>query len=166
MGEVVSPNFESGEFEHGTRIDPECMPLLKQFCAKVLEPIRTYIGRPMTITSGDRTAETNAGAHGVKDSEHIWTPRKLAADFSFNRSTPSALTVRAAFDWIRNNPAIPFHQVIYEHGAYGSIIHVSMNLDLAVRQAYEGATHNATPYIAWEVAPYNPGVEISGEENV
>jgi peptidase M15-like protein len=166
MSQTISEHFGTEEFEHGTTIPVECMPILKEFAAKVLEPVRTYIGRPMEITSGDRSVETNAGAHGVKNSEHIWTPMRIAADFTFSLTEPAPLTIRAVFDWIRNNPAIPFHQVIYEHGTNGSIIHISMNLDVAVRQAYEGATHNSSPYIAWEVAPYSPGTEIAGQERV
>jgi Peptidase M15 len=163
----VSGHFDSIEFEHGTTIPQDCLPLLRQFCTEVLEPIRAFIHRPMTITSGDRSIEINAAMHGVKNSEHIWTPRKIAADFTFDTNFGTVLSVRAAFDWIRTSPTLPFHQVILEHQADGtSIIHVSMDLDLpGVRQALEGATHNASPYTKWETVEYTPSSDTASKEN-
>jgi len=160
----VSAHFDSTEFEHGTTISDDCLPLLRQFCAEVLERIRAFIHRAMEITSGDRSAETNAGAHGVKNSEHIWTPRKIAADFTFDTTFGTMLSLRATFDWIRESPTIPFHQVILETDAGGdSIIHVSMDLDLpGVRQALIGATHNASPYSSADVVPYVPASNTAG----
>jgi len=163
----VSSHFDSTEFQHGTTIPEDCLPLLRQFCAEVLEPIRAFIHRPMQITSGDRSVETNAGTHGVKNSEHIWTPQKIAADFTFDTNFGTVLSIRTAFDWIRTSPTIPFHQIILEHGRDGTnVIHISMNLDdLGVRQALEGATHNASPYTHWEVVEYTPSSATAGQEN-
>jgi Peptidase M15 len=154
----VSTHFDVSEFQHGTTIPEDCLPLLRQFCAEVLEPIRAFVHRPVEITSGYRSPESNAQAHGVKNSEHVWTPRKIATDFTFNTTFGTMLSMRATFDWIRTSPTIPFHQIILEHQADGSsIIHVSMNLDLPdVRQAFEGATHNTSPYTSWEVVEYTP----------
>lgn len=163
----ISPHFDSIEFEHGTTIPDDCLPLLRQFCAEVLEPIRMFIHRPMKITSGYRSVETNAATHGVQNSEHIWTLRKIAADFTFDTNFGTVLSVRAAFDWIRESPTIPFHQVILEADAKGSsVIHVSMSLDLpGQRQALIGATHNASPYSSADVVPYVPVSSTAGQEN-
>ena len=162
----VSSHFDSTEFQHGATIPEDCLPLLRQFCAEVLEPIRAFIHRPMEITSGYRSLETNDAAHGVKNSEHIWTPRQIAADFTFNTTFGTMLSMRVTFDWIRRSQ-LPFHQVILEHQADGSsIIHISMDLDQpGVRQALEGATHNASPYTSWEVVEYTPSSGTAGKEN-
>jgi Peptidase M15 len=153
----VSSHFDISEFQHGTTIPEDCLPLLRQFCAEILEPIRAFVHRPVEITSGYRSPESNAAAHGVKNSEHVWTPQKIAADFTFNTTFGTMLSMRVVFDWIRGGQ-LPFHQVILEHQADGtSIIHVSMALDLpGVRQALEGATHNASPYTKWETVEYTP----------
>lgn len=157
----LSEHFDSMEFEDGgDAIPEECIPIFKEFCSLILEPIRGYIGEPMEITSGYRSAADNASpaVHGNPHSEHVATQSYCAADFSFAIVADKVSSVRAVFDWIRSNPAIPFHIVTLEHGAQGrSIIHISYNKDLpGIRKALEGATHNAIPYTHWEVVAYNP----------
>jgi hypothetical protein len=163
----LSEHFDSSEFEMDAAIPSECVDVAKQFCTLVLEPIRAFIDEPMEITSGYRPPGANAATHGALHSEHIWTARHCAADFTFNTSTGKILSIRALFNIVRESSSIPFHQLILEHGANGtSIIHVSYNLDkIGVRQALEGATHNASPYTSWEVATYIPTAP-GGQENV
>lgn len=158
-----SEHFDIDEFDHDAPIPEECVDVAKQFCTLVLEPIRSYLDEPMEITSGYRPAIDNAATHGAAHSEHMWTDRAVAADFTF--APKAGFSTRSLFDWIRNSPTIPFHQVILEHGAMGSsIIHISYNLDkIGVRQALEGATHNASPYTSWEVATFIP--QTGGQEN-
>src|SRR6266852_3194247 len=158
----LSDHFDSREFEKDGPIPTDCLDVGKQFCTLVLEPIRAYIGEPMQVTSGYRPLAANATAHGVSNSEHIWTPQHCAADWFF--APRPGFNPRSVFDWIRNSPSIPFHQVILEHSAIGSsIIHISYNLDkIGVRQALEGATHNASPYTSWEVATFIP--QTGGQE--
>lgn len=152
----LSVHFDTREFEIDAPIPDELLPIAKEFCEQVLEPVRTIVGAPIRITSGYRPPEANAAAHGVNNSEHIWSPRWCAADFSFG--PVPGLTIRGAFDRIRESTSIPFHQLILEHNSIGvSIIHISYNLDkVGVRQALEGATHNASPYTSWEVATFIP----------
>jgi hypothetical protein len=159
----LSDHFESSEFEKDGPIPTDCLEIAKQFCTLVLEPIRAYIGEPMDVTSGYRPPAANAAAHGVSNSEHIWTPRYCAADWEF--VPKPGFSMRSVFDWIRDSASIPFHQVILEHSAIGSsIIHISYNLDkIGVRQALEGSTHNASPYTSWEVATFIP--QTGGQEN-
>lgn len=151
-----SEHFDSSEFDHDAPIPAECEDVAKQFCQLVLEPIRAFIGGPMQITSGYRPTAANAATHGATHSEHIWTARAVATDFTF--APKPGLSTRAVFDWIRNNPTIPFHQVILEADPSGSsIIHVSMNLSKpGIRQALIGATHNAMPYSTADVVPFDP----------
>ena len=168
MNQQLTVHFASNEFEEGgDAIPADCMNIFAVLCAVILEPIRIYVARPITITSGYRSAQDNKLAHGVSDSEHVATPKSCAADFTFGNVYGSLISVRSAFDWIRRSPTLPFHQVILEHGANGSsIIHVSINLTKpGIRQALEGATHNSSPYIAWEVVPYVPINTTGGQEN-
>lgn len=145
----VSEHFSLVEF--GT-VPDECIPAFEFLCQNILEPIRAFVGKPLIITSGYRSPATNAAAHGVPDSEHIATPTKCAADFFFDTVYGLLTSMRATFDWARNNPTLPFHQLILEHGRNGSsIIHVSWNKDtLPERTALEGATHNTAGYTSWE----------------
>jgi peptidase M15-like protein len=157
----LSDHFDSREFEIDAPIPTELLEIAREFCQQVLEPVRAFVAAPIRITSGYRPPEANTAAHGVSNSEHIWTPRWCAADFAFNPI--QGLSVRAVFDWIRESTSIPFHQVILEHNSIGvSIIHISYNLDkIGVRQALEGATHNASPYTSWEVATF---IRQTGEQ--
>jgi hypothetical protein len=152
----VSAHFDSSEFEQDAKIPAVCYPILEAFCQLVLEPIRAIDGGPLDITSGYRPPEANAAAHGVQDSEHIWTPEQIAADFGIKPVYLNLTGMRGLFDVVRRNPAIPFHQLILEHGPTGSsIIHVSYNpAKVNARMALEGATHNDSPYSHWETAAY------------
>jgi hypothetical protein len=164
-----SEHFDSSEFEHaGAAIPEDCYPVFTALCTEILEPVRLFVGGPLTITSGYRTAAENAATHGSKTSEHLATDEYCAADFTFLNVFGKLVSVRATFDWMRNNPALPFHQVILEHGANGSsIIHVSYNkTKIGIRKALEGATHNASPYSTWEVATFEPpSASPAGQEN-
>lgn len=162
---MLSEHFAQSEFENDAPVPADCVAALTALCQDILEPIRAYVKRPITITSGYRTPEANAAAHGVSDSEHIYSPDKCAADFTFATTFGMLMSMRVCFDWIRNNLTLPFHQVILEHNATGqSIIHISYNrTTLPVRQALEGATHNASPYTHWECAQYS--LPTSDQEN-
>jgi hypothetical protein len=151
----LSPHFAVEEFDQDAPIPDDCLPIFELLCNKILEPIRDYINEPITITSGYRPSDVNKAVHGSPTSEHVASPKWCAADFSFETGFGKILSVRAVFDWIRNSQ-LPFHQVILEHDATGrSIIHVSINLmKPGVRQALEGATHNASAYTTWDVVPY------------
>lgn len=157
-----TPHFGiPAEFEHGVPIPDDCIPMFVFLCEKVLEPTRAFAGVPLDITSGYRDEQSNALAHGVSDSEHIATPRRCAADF-----LPRGRSVREVFDWMRLNPSLPFHQLIYETDSRGeAVIHVSVNLDKpGVRSVLSGATHNAAPYISVDYVPYNPQSTGADEE--
>lgn len=150
---MLSEHFDRTEFGD---VPDECLPTLTFFCQNILEPIRSYVVRPLIITSGYRSPEENAAAHGVTDSEHIYTPEHCAADFTFDTAIGSMLSKRIVFDWIRTNPYLPYHQVILEFGNGGtSIIHISFNkTTMYARSALEGRTNNASPYMRFDTVPY------------
>lgn len=150
----LSDNFELSEFGD---VPPGLIPIFKQLCERILEPIRAFVGKPILITSGYRSLLQNKAAHGVPDSEHVATSEYCAADFYFDTTFGSLVSLRACFDWLREGQ-LPWHQCILEHCANGSsIIHISYNTaTLPSRTALEGSVHNASPYIAWEVSEYSP----------
>lgn len=149
---VLSPHFEQVEFEKNAPIPEPCIPVLTELCTLVLEFVREKFG-PLVITSGYRSPEANAEAHGQSNSEHIYDPAWAAADFY----SPT-VAARDIFDWMRNDPTLPYHQLILEHGANGSsVVHVSLNRRMeGVRSVLEGATHNAEPYVKVDHVAYDP----------
>ena len=161
---LVSEHFDLGEFGS---VPMGCVSSFEFLCQNILEPVRAFVGKPLRITSGYRSSAENAAAHGVPDSEHIATPTKCAADFTFDTTFGLQISFRACFDWIRKNPLLPFHQCILEHTqAGGSIIHISWNKNtLPERQALEGQAYNAFPYTSWECADYELP-DSTGLENV
>lgn len=166
----LSPHFGSKEFEIDAPIPLECIPIFKRLCNEILEPARVYDGAAFTITSGYRDPAANAEAHGQPNSEHMATEHFCACDFVPTGSLPGggnatrAGVTREVFDWMRNNPALPFHQLILEHGQNGSsVIHVSINDQKpGIRSVLEGATHNAEPYAKVDYVAYNPPTMMPG----
>jgi len=151
---MLSTHFDLQEFEHEVNVPAVAIPTYAYLCENVLEPVRREFGS-LGITSGYRSSESNAKAHGQPNSEHIATADYCAADFYFIAMPGQA---RMIFDWMRNNPMLPFHQLILEHSAKGSsVIHVSYNRTKpGIRSVLEGATHNAQPYVKVDYVAYNP----------
>jgi hypothetical protein len=151
----MSEHFQLKEFEHDEPIPQAIVDsgIFEELAEKVLEPIRALLdNRPLIITSGYRSAKTNATIHGAPGSQHIATPFYAAADFIFETKVPTLITFRMAFDKIRMS-YIPFNQLILEHGQLGtSIIHVSIDTSTPVREALEGATYNRTAYTRWDTS--------------
>lgn len=89
---------------------------------KVLQPLRTAMGEPITISSGYRSLALNNAVGGVRNSQHM---RGEAADISIDGDMTKG---RRWFDWIKLN--CPFDQLIWEHNAKGVYwIHVSYRAD-------------------------------------
>lgn len=155
----LSTHFNLSEFQKGDPIPEECIPIFRELCEQILEPIRVEFGKPLIITSGYRSEKQNAEAHGQETSEHIASPTKCAVDFFIE-----GIGMRFAFDWCRNNPILPFHQLILESGPKGgSIIHCSINRMMpGIRSVLTGATHNTAPYQKVDYVAYIPPQQISG----
>jgi zinc D-Ala-D-Ala carboxypeptidase len=157
----LSPHFDLNEFDQDGPIPDACLPVLTDLCTLVLEPVRERFGE-LKVTSGYRPPLANAEAHGQPNSEHIYSPAWCACDF-LAVGEPIQRTV---FDWMRENPSLPYHQLILEHSANGSsIVHVSMNKQKpGVRSVLEGATHNAEPYVKVDHVEYAPDLPPMGVE--
>lgn len=82
----LSPHFQLEEFtrsETAKRLKIDNTPTneevknLQVLCIYLLEPLRNYLGRPIIITSGYRSAKLNKAVGGATSSYHI---RGMAAD--------------------------------------------------------------------------------------
>lgn len=155
----LTEHFTLEEFQKGDAIPPFCIGIFTDLAEQILEPVRAEFQEPLIITSGYRSPMENAEAHGQPNSEHIATSSMCACDFFI----PGHLSQRSVFDWMRLNPALPFHQLIFEHGANdSSVIHVSINKMMrGVRSVLEGSEHNASGYAKVDhvefAAPPPPG---------
>ena len=139
----LSAHFNLEDFEQDSKMPMDCIEPYKFLCENILEPLRAQAGKPLIITSGYRSPEANTEAHGQPNSEHVATADYCAADFYVG----GMATIRPLFDWARENPSLPYHQLILESGITGtSILHVSYNrLKPGVRSVLIGATHNSQP---------------------
>ena len=79
-----------------------------------LQPIREYIGKPMIITSGYRSARLNGHPliNGANNSEHL---TGCAADF-----TVKGLTPKQVIELVKAS-GVPFRQLINEHNIWTHI---------------------------------------------
>lgn len=141
----LSANFSQSEFERESPLPADCVSSYTMLCSNILEPIRAHIGQPLVITSGYRSPDGNAVAHGVSNSQHIATKYECAADFK----VIALHDLRGLFDWIRLKSGLAIDQLILEHQKSGGpdILHVSWVLNLPRLDAREGSTENQSGYM-------------------
>lgn len=152
MSTVLTEHFNLEEFQLDGPMPAQSVPVYKEICEQILEPIRLHFGAPIVITSGYRPPSANSEAGGVAHSQHMATAVYGAADFCI----PSLGSIqREVFDAIRNSSAIPFDQVILETnpGTGNQIVHVSWTFGTNRREALEGETNNLSAYKMWSSAP-------------
>lgn len=82
----------------------------------VLDPLREWYGKPITVNSGYRSPELNAAIKGAKNSQHM---SGEAADITVGSKEEN----KKLFEYIRKN--LPFDQLIDESNF--SWIHVSFD---------------------------------------
>ncbi len=155
----LTAHFKLEEFQKDDPIPEDCIPIFKEFCQTILEPVHEEFNAEMDVLSGHRSKKANAEAHGQQNSDHLSTSFKCACDFKVK-----GIGQRFVFDWMRNNPNLPYHQLILENAADGSsLIHVSINKMMpGVRSVLIGATHNTAPYQKVDHVAYIPSKEIVG----
>lgn len=75
----LTPHFNLSEFEKSqvaiTRhidnsVPARLIPVLEQLCKEVLEPLRTFAGQPILISSGYRSPSLNVCVGGAYTSQH------------------------------------------------------------------------------------------------
>ena len=101
----LSPNFTLQEMmatSHGKLQDMptgEVILNLTFLCARVLQPLRDAIGRPVYINSGYRSKRLNARVGGVPNSRHL---QGRAADIHCDNLDYA----KVIFDILRQNPHV------------------------------------------------------------
>lgn len=152
----LSEHFQLSEFtrnSHGLANDPpaEVIPVLREFCEKILEPLRTYVNRPVVITSGYRSVELNRKAGGLPNSYHRATSTRCAADIQVG-----GIPLAGVFQWLCEESGLPFDKVILERGKrrvteVDDCIHIQYRLESPRRLAYLGPTYGQGGYTPVEV---------------
>ena len=95
------------------------VPVLQQLCKEVLEPLRTFVGGPIVITSGYRCNQLNIKVGGAYASQHtlgeaadIRLPLTSYTAWDDNKRHTDMETARKWFDWLERNT--DFDQLILE----------------------------------------------------
>ena len=115
---------------------PEVILNLKALCENVLQPLRDWYGKPITITSGYRSPELNKAIKGAANSDHM---RGQAVDFTLPIEDYAKV-----FDWLRKN--VQYTQIIDEFSF--SWIHISYDAKNLKKQALKAIKQNGkTTYI-------------------
>lgn len=91
---------------------------LTHLAVKVLQPLRSGLKEPISISSGYRCPALNRAVGGVSNSQHMTGE---AADINIDGDMAKGKRI---FDYIRRN--LPFDQLIWEHNKAGVYwVHVS-----------------------------------------
>jgi len=159
-----SEHFTMEEFEENSHdftncMPADCIPMFEEFCAKILEPIRELLGKPVQITSAYRCPRLNTVVGGVPDSFHVATPLQCAVDF-----VVPGMTVQAAFDRIRLRSYLAIDKVIHEKRAGKEWLHVQWRRGLPPRRValiFDNGTWFKTEYRV--MAPPVANKELWGE---
>ncbi len=80
---------------------------MKLLAEKILQPVRDYMGIPIRINSGFRSAGVNKSVGGSKTSQHT---KGEAADLNAGNRTLN----KKMYEFIRDN--LEYDQLIIEHG--------------------------------------------------
>jgi hypothetical protein len=110
-----------------------------ELCKNVFEPIRRYVGKPIKINSGFRSAALNKRIGGSKTSQHV-----------LGEAMDLDLHDRELFEWILDN--IEYDQAIYEAGndEEADWFHISYrkgrNRKQALRMIKKGGKTTYVPY--------------------
>lgn len=141
----LSPHFSLEEFTYSSTalargidnsLNPEnpahakIISNLRNLCEQVLEPLRTHVNEPITISSGYRCPKLNSHpeVRGASNSKHLLGE---AADIHL----PSIDTGRKYIEFILDNCV--FDHLIWEHDSHGNYwIHVSITRTGKNRQLY------------------------------
>ena len=123
----LTENFTLSEFERSAtaekyhinnRVPSQYIPTLQQLCKEVLEPLRSFVGGPIVISSGYRCNQLNVKVGGAYASQHtlgeaadIQLPLTSSA-WDDNRRHTDLEEARRWFDWIQDH--CDFDQLILE----------------------------------------------------
>ena len=124
----LTEHFTLSEFERSAtaekyhidnRVPSQYIPTLQQLCKEVLEPLRSYVGQPIVISSGYRCNQLNikvggayASQHTVGEAADIQLPLTSYTAWDDNRRHTDLEEARRWFDWIQDH--CDFDQLILE----------------------------------------------------
>lgn len=123
----LSPNFSLQELTHSDTAvrlkraviaEPFIIENLTALCVEVLEPIRQFAGRPISVISGYRPDWLNKLIGGSRTSDHMLG---LAADIRCRELSPTQLAAQVEM----LAPQLPLKQLILEFPPSGWV-HVSI----------------------------------------
>ena len=106
------------KYDIDNRVPSRYIPVLQQLCKEVLEPLRSFVGGPIVISSGYRCNQLNVKVGGAYASQHtlgeaadIQLPLTSSA-WDDNRRHTDLEEARRWFDWIQDH--CDFDQLILE----------------------------------------------------
>jgi len=124
----LSEHFTLREFEQSetakkygidNSVPSKYIPVLQQLCKEVLEPLRSFVGQPIIISSGYRCNQLNIKVGGAYASQHtlgeaadIQLPLTSYTAWDDNKKHTDLETARKWFDWIETH--CDFDQLIME----------------------------------------------------
>ncbi len=124
----LSEHFTLSEFERSATakkygidnsVPSRYVPVLQQLCQEVLEPLLTFVGRPIVITSGYRCNQLNVKVGGAYASQHtlgeavdIRLPLTSYTAWDDNKRHTDLATANKWFDWLERH--VDFDQLILE----------------------------------------------------
>lgn len=124
----LTPHFTLKEFEKSATaaanginnsVPSRYIPVLQQLCQEVLEPLRSYVGQPIIISSGYRCNQLNIKVGGAYASQHtlgeaadIQLPLTSYTAWDDNKRHTDMETAHKWFDWLERNT--DFDQLILE----------------------------------------------------
>ena len=131
MATRISKNFTLEELyasDTAARLHISNVPNQQAICSlcalahNVLQPLRDYAKKAISINSGYRCAALNKAVGGDKNSQHMLGE---AADINIGGNMTQG---KQWFEWIKKN--CEYDQLIWEHDKYGTYwIHVSFRAD-------------------------------------
>lgn len=124
----LTPHFKLSEFEKSATaqacginnsVPSQYVPILQQLCQEVLEPLRSFVGKPIIISSGYRCNQLNVKVGGAYASQHtlgeaadIRLPLTSYTAWDDNKRHTDLETAHRWFDWIESH--CDFDQLILE----------------------------------------------------
>lgn len=100
-------------------VPSQYIPVLQQLCKEVLEPLRSFVGKPIIISSGYRCNQLNVKVGGAYASQHtlgeaadIQLPQTSYTAWDDHKKHTDLETAKRWFDFLENHT--DFDQLILE----------------------------------------------------
>jgi hypothetical protein len=124
----LTEHFSLHEFEQSetakkygidNTVPSKYVPVLQQLCKEVLEPLRSFVGKPIVISSGYRCNQLNVKVGGAYASQHtlgeaadIQLPLTSYTGWDDNKRHTNLEVAHKWIDWLERN--VNFDQIILE----------------------------------------------------